>query len=68
MSANPKYGDGDLPYGLTVAEDGAYLDWRGEHYTRTIERAPEPGADILDEVVEAACRASGDDAAQEAGR
>ena len=58
MSASPKYGDGDLPYGLTVAEDGAYLDWRGEHYTRTIERAPErapvPGADIPDEVVDEA--------------
>ena len=48
-----KYGDGDLPYGLTVSGFRSYLDWRGEHYTRTSDIAVKPEPWLRDDELKA---------------
>ena len=42
VAEESRYGDGDIPYGLTVDEGCSYLDWRGEHYTRSSDIAAKP--------------------------
>lgn len=42
--ADSKYGEGDLPLGLTIDGDGSLVSWQGVSYVR---QADEPQAEVL---------------------